>query len=946
MEFHGEHPFPGQLGHAFVILSFVAALMSATSFFLLTRAKTPDDERRLRFYGRLGFNLHSLAVIGIVVTLFAMFANQYIEYEYIHSHSNNAMPKKYLMVAFWGGQQGSLILWAFWHMVIGNVLMRTSGKWEAPAMSIFALVQVFVTSTLLGIYVLGYKIGESPFMLYRESDISIAPLWNRIPDYLQYDSLFEDGTGLNLTLQNYWMVIHPPTLFLGFASVLVPFVLALSGLWLKDFKGWLDKAIPWTFFSVGVLGLGILMGGAWAYESLNFGGFWAWDPVENASLVPWLVLVGAAHIMLMSRNRGKISYAAFLFPVLSFILVLYSTFLTRSGILGDSSVHSFTGDGMLNQLLVFMACFIWLPFHLLIGHRKVQLAFGAFAAIIFLLGIVVDYDAVLIQSGGMNLGWRGILFVLAFAGSYGFLYLGYSRWFPKEKTKDQEPIWSREFWMFVGGLLLLLSAAHIIVSTSMPVLNDILGTRIAPVADEERNRYYAEWQVPFAIAVSLLISIGMYLRYKGMPVKQLAGRIAVPYLIAAALTWLIAAVYAFGSDDLPLIALLFTASAAIAANTDYWLRMMKGKMAAAGSALAHIGFGVLLLGTVISQGKQEVISTNRDGLDIRFVSEEFNVFEEAQVYYGDTTLIGNYFISFNNRFQEANKVYYALDFFGAEQARYAKGDTVRFASGLAVALEDHTASAEFNTDMKAGRWQPIMEDRADFYSVRAWRPMVPTEKLFDLQPHVQLNDQGQSGSNEPGTKRYWNRDVFVYLRDAKLNGDPDHHHNPYTFKRPFTLNDTVRIPHYFLIPDSIYRPDSAQLVSYSLFDTDSVWTIRFRVHPLFYDKLMSRYEHGTALFIHRDTMHLPDMQEVPRFGIKLGIESMEIPSTQDSTGNTTSYPQQASFSLTVQDREYIVLKAIEFPMINLLWIGSVIMTIGTLLSVFHRYRERKRRKKA
>ena len=107
-------------------------------------------------------------------------------------------------------------------------------------------------------------------------------------------------------------------------------------------------------------GLGILMGGAWAYEALSFGGFWAWDPVENASLVPWLTLVGTAHLLIVNKNNGHSLLAVFFLAILTFVLVLYSTFLTRSGILGESSVHAFTDLGMSGQLLIYLFFFLFL----------------------------------------------------------------------------------------------------------------------------------------------------------------------------------------------------------------------------------------------------------------------------------------------------------------------------------------------------------------------------------------------------------------------------------------------------------------------------------------------------------------------------------------------------------------------------------------------------------
>ena len=126
-----------------------------------------------------------------------------------------------------------------------------------------------------------------------------APIFSTA-DYL---SLIE-GRGLSPLLQNYWMTIHPPVLFLGFASTAIPFGFALGGLLTKDHKGWLRPALRWSLFSAFFLGTGILMGAAWAYEALGFGGYWAWDPVENAVFVPWIILVAGIHTNLVALNTG------------------------------------------------------------------------------------------------------------------------------------------------------------------------------------------------------------------------------------------------------------------------------------------------------------------------------------------------------------------------------------------------------------------------------------------------------------------------------------------------------------------------------------------------------------------------------------------------------------------------------------------------------------------
>ena len=192
---------------------------------------------------------------------------------------------------------------------------------------------------LVGIYIGEAKLGSSPFTLTR-NEIA-APIFQRA----NYLSLIKDGVGLNILLRNYWMVIHPSILFLGFALTIVPFAYAYAGIQQKKFGEWVAPALPWALGCAAILGTGIMMGGKWAYESLSFGGFWAWDPVENASLVPWLILIAGMHTMVIYKATKQSLKPSYFFIFLSFGFILYSTFLTRTGVLGDTSVHAFTEAG-------------------------------------------------------------------------------------------------------------------------------------------------------------------------------------------------------------------------------------------------------------------------------------------------------------------------------------------------------------------------------------------------------------------------------------------------------------------------------------------------------------------------------------------------------------------------------------------------------------------------
>ncbi|MGZ5287625.1 MAG: cytochrome c biogenesis protein CcsA, partial [Flavisolibacter sp.] len=305
MDYIGEHLLPGRLGHLFILLSLISSAAATVCYFLsVQRSKQNGNsnwqqtlpgspESQWRKLGRLFFIIEAISVAAVFAILFYIISNHYFEYKYVWQHSSRDLEPKYLLSCFWEGQEGSFLLWSVWHCILGLVFIWKQKKWEAPVMAVVSFVQLLLATMLLG-DIFGMHIGSNPFVLMRNTDmLDNAPVFFDIESgalRADYVSLLYrgDGNGLNILLQNYWMVIHPPVLFLGFASTLIPFAFAVSGLWMKKYTEWTKAALPWALFSAAFLGLGIMMGAAWAYESLNFGGYWAWDPVENAVLVPWL----------------------------------------------------------------------------------------------------------------------------------------------------------------------------------------------------------------------------------------------------------------------------------------------------------------------------------------------------------------------------------------------------------------------------------------------------------------------------------------------------------------------------------------------------------------------------------------------------------------------------------------------------------------------------------
>jgi cytochrome c-type biogenesis protein CcmF len=483
--------------------------------------------------------------------------------------------------------------------VLGAILLKTSKTWEAPVMSVFAMVQMFLVSMVLGIN-LGdvIRIGSTPFLLLREH-----PDFMNLP-FLQNATLSSINwtvSGLNPLLQNYWMTIHPPTLFLGFASTLVPFAFAIAGLWKKKYTEWMKPALPWTFFGVMILGTGILMGGAWAYEALSFGGFWAWDPVENSSLVPWITLVGAAHVMVIQKNRGQSLIMTFVLTTASFVLVLYSTFLTRSGILGETSVHAFTDLGMSGQLLVYLLAFLFLAIGLLIYN------------------------------------WKHI-----------------------PKSKDEDSLYSREFWMFIGALVLIISSFQIMFTTSIPVWNKLLGTNLAPPLDP--IAHFNSFQIPLAIILSILIAVTQYFKYKKTDPQQFSKALTIPFLVALVGTGVIG--YFMHYTNIMYIVMLFSSLFLITANLNYWVTVLKGKVKVAGASVAHIGFGMILLGAFLSTSKTQVISMNTSGTDVESLGSDgdFSNRENILMMKNDTLRMADYFVTYAGKKKEGVNVFYQVDY--------------------------------------------------------------------------------------------------------------------------------------------------------------------------------------------------------------------------------------------------------------------------------------------
>ena len=306
-----------------VWMAFGAALVSAFAYH-----QSATKKKMLVPLARRSFLVMAAGVVAASVLLMSFILRHQFEYAYVYSYSSRDLPVHLLLTTFWAGQEGSFLFWALCSTVIGFGLLNYSRHKhiEYETMAVYALLQAFLLLLLLA---------KSPFKY----------IWEAFPNQIQAGFVPPDGKGLNPLLQNFWMIIHPPVLFIGFAAMAVPFAMAVAALWKRSYSDWTVKALPWTLFAAITLGAGLMLGGYWAYGVLGWGGWWGWDPVENSSLVPWIVVVALLHTLVVQKKTGKLMRTNFALAILGFVLVIYSTFLTRSGILGDSSVHSFVDPG-------------------------------------------------------------------------------------------------------------------------------------------------------------------------------------------------------------------------------------------------------------------------------------------------------------------------------------------------------------------------------------------------------------------------------------------------------------------------------------------------------------------------------------------------------------------------------------------------------------------------
>ena len=858
----------GNLGHLAVIIAFVSALVTTYSYW---KASQESNTKSWLSFARKTFYIHTIAVIAVCAALLSIIFNHYFEYHYAWDNSSLSLPLGYALSCFWQDQEGSFLLWMFWNVILGVILIlwlkgkeKKSEKLEsakvsrlnqfrntqnieeqtnksiisleAPMMTVFALVQAFLTSMILGVVLFAdFKLGSSPFLLLKESMPNL-PVWKMKPDFIP-----EDGNGLNPLLQNYWMVIHPPTLFLGFAATMIPFAFAIAGLWKKQYTEWIKLALPWTLVAAVILGTGIMMGGIWAYETLNFGGYWNWDPVENAVYVPWLVLVGSFHTMLLARKSSSALKYTYILVIAQFVLILYSTFLTRSGILGNSSVHSFTDLGLSGQLLIYLLSFIALS-----------------------------------------------------------IYLCVIRW--KDLPKDNEEIstYSREFWVFLGVLTLCLAAFQVIVTTSIPVYNKlgaVFGIKVNMALPTDQIGHFTKFQMWFFVVITIFTGIAQYFwwnRVKKNSLTKLVNPLIFTLLVSAAIITLLKV------NNWQYIIVLTASIFGVLANVNILSDILKGNIKVAGGAITHIGVALMLLGILFSAGYSKVVSLNFSGTTI-FQNNDKENKENTVLWLNRPTELSDFSFTYKGQFVDIRNAPGYIEkrfvqqipnsnYKGIALADIVDGDKTFFKRGDTVEYEaENTYYQVVYTDKK-------------------------TNKSYNLYPRFQIN-QKMGNVASPDIKKFWNKDIYAFVTYI-MSDDEEREWSP-AENFSVAVKDTFFINDYVAVLENVNAVKEVDGMPLGEHDAAAQATVRVL------DNEANVIMKPTFVIKEHEIWSKPVVNN--QMGLRMQLTRID--------------PMSGKFEFAVSrgQREFVVLKALEKPHINLLWIGTLLVVVGITIAAFRRF---------
>jgi len=801
-------------GRIIDIVALTSAVLSAI-IYLLAGSKSGAARERLSRVGRWLYALSTAAVISAFADLGTMLVQHRFDSDYVYNHSAKASAPLYWFPSLWAGQEGSFLLWAFWTGILGVVLSMTARKAERRVMPIYNLVTIFLTTML---------VIRSPFLPLDTHGMPVPT----------------EGLGLNPNLENPWMVIHPPTLFLGLSALAAPFAYGLSALIWKDWDNWLRRALPWGLFGFALLGLAMMMGGYWAYEMLGWGGFWGWDPVENGPLIPWLGVVAFLHSAQVQKVRKGLAGTTLAFAMLPFVLGLYETFLTRTGILEKFSVHSFsTLGGIGNDIILYVLI-------------------GSFLAVV--VGLI----------------WRR----RDISGDGGSDGSGGSRKKPApDGPTGGGSVWdtpgSKEFGYLMAIVLVTLCGLISTVGMSWPLLSQIgvnmhLMKHVASVKED----FYNQATYPIAVLVAIGMGLAPYLTWrKWEPDSQKLVKFYATSVIAAIIftlvgRWLGTAVF---GKYLAAQLLLFAASTFALTSNGYLLigklrrrgdetsALVSTRAVTAGGVISHLGVAIFLIGVVCL---------------VTFVRRDSDVmFQQGKP---EKVLSGAYTMTYLGQTSDYKK--------------------------------DRDNALKFSVVSKDER-----------------------EKFTAILPFAQRTMEGGQPMifSHPGIAHHFGSDLYLALKDG-----PDEVFRSPRIKFPIGMGKVRKVgPYTIQLVRFDRRIEDARYIA-ATGQTPPIFPITAVINVTYQSKVTT----VTPQFV-MHTEH-PEDNESPEVKLPDGwLITFEGMNAGSADMNGGSQPEDASFTMradTGPPVEAFELDITTRPMVDLVWVGTMLMVIGGLVSMRRR----------
>ena len=616
---------PNIPGDLLIYIGFAFNILVGIFFLFLAQGKTTYENLALKSY-------HLFTAVITLATcylIYLFFENTFVV-AYVYNYSDKSLPFFYKLSALWGGQEGTYLLWLMMNAFFGYIIIKKGGVYRNVGMVVYSIVNLFFLFLLVKL---------SPFALL-----------NGYPP---------DGAGLNPLLQNPWMVVHPPVIFIGYSLSAVPFSFAMAALILNDFSSWVKRAFPWAAITALMLAGGNILGGYWAYITLGWGGFWAWDPVENSSFIPWFIAIAFIHGLLIEKRTGALRKSNILMASFVFILVIYGTFLTRSGVLADFSVHSFVDLGINQYLVLFLVLYILMALMFFVKNKInyiiATLLFVAFAITTFVTG-GNQYVGVLIT-------------IYAFANLIIFI--------PQQHYISNIPItfniFNKEFITFCGMAILFVFPVIVLFWTSLPILTNIFTDN--PHAANMST--YNTFAVPFAIIYALLLTVAPITAFQNRTIEKWHAKLGIITAFALAIgfglfyfilgsTLMFAAIFSvvtislamymlngefFKELFIPLLLALLTVvfsqyvgvenkmymlffAVAVMMTASNLISMLRNisSWKTIGAQISHVGFGLMIIGVLASSAfttnKKLVIprggSDDAYGLSVSYLGMEHN----------------------------------------------------------------------------------------------------------------------------------------------------------------------------------------------------------------------------------------------------------------------------------------------------------------------------------